>query len=394
MSRSSRRYKSTLANNGGAVPGCDPMRMPRARVLVFCLLGVLTLAVVLGLYLANDPNISRFNRAPFADLIKDKFSHKPSKSSPAQVRRLASQVDGARLWETYLRPILVERLPGSKGSQVVRQHITSTFYSLTAGWTVEMDSFSSPKTPRGQVTFSNIIATLDPSAPRRLLLTCHYDSKALPPDPRAPYKVFLGASDSAVPCAMILELATALDEQLRILKQQGPAVTLQLVFFDGEESFEEWTDTDSLYGSRHLAERMARTPHPSGSTHTTQLQAVDLFVLLDLLGAPDPLIVNHFDNTARWFDRLISAEKRLHKQGLLISHPSEQAYFRKDVYFGPVQDDHIPFLNNGVPVLHIIATPFPSFWHTLDDTEENMHRPTVENLTRILAVFLAEYLGF
>lgn len=48
----------------------------------------------------------------------------------------------------------------------------------------------------------------------------------------------------------------------------------------------------------------------------------------------------------------------------------------------------------GVPVLHVIATPFPQFWHTLDDTEENMHRPTAVNLTKILAVFLAEYLGF
>ena len=48
----------------------------------------------------------------------------------------------------------------------------------------------------------------------------------------------------------------------------------------------------------------------------------------------------------------------------------------------------------GVPVLHVIATPFPQFWHTLDDTEENMHRPTVVNLTKIIAVFLAEYLGF
>lgn len=47
----------------------------------------------------------------------------------------------------------------------------------------------------------------------------------------------------------------------------------------------------------------------------------------------------------------------------------------------------------GVPVLHVIATPFPPFWHTLDDTEENMHRPTAVNLTKILAVFLAEYLG-
>lgn len=51
-------------------------------------------------------------------------------------------------------------------------------------------------------------------------------------------------------------------------------MTLQLVFFDGEEAFEEWTDTDSLYGSRHLAELMARTPHPSGATKTSLLQAV------------------------------------------------------------------------------------------------------------------------
>lgn len=38
-----------------------------------------------------------------------------------------------------------------------------------------------------------------------------------------------------------------------------------------------------------------------------RLHSQDLFVLLDLLGGPDPLIANHFDNTARWFDRLISA---------------------------------------------------------------------------------------
>lgn len=46
----------------------------------------------------------------------------------------------------------------------------------------------------------------------------------------------------------------------------------------------------------------------------------------------------------------------------------------------------------GVPVLHLISTPFPPFWHTLQDTEENMHQPTIENLTKILAIFLAEYL--
>lgn len=393
MSRHSRRYKSPQQGNGSAsVPGCDRVWKPRARVLLLCLLGVLVLAMVLGVYLSNDTEGNSVNRFQEPNWIRDRLAHKPTKCSTAQIQHLAAQVNGKRLMETYLRPILIERLPGTPGSLSVRQHITATLSSLSAGWDIDLDSFQSP-TPRGRVTFTNIIATLDPGAPRRLLLACHYDSKSLPSDPRTPHKVFLGASDSAVPCAMILELVTLLDAQLKTFKQQKLPLTLELVFFDGEESFEEWTDTDSLYGSRHLAERMATLAHPPGATHTTMLQAVDLFVLLDLLGGPDPLILNHFDNTARWFDRLITAEKRLHRLGLLASHPSEQTYFRKDVYFGPVQDDHIPFFHRGVPVLHIIATPFPQFWHTLDDTEENMHRPTIENLTKILAIFLTEYLG-
>lgn len=393
MSRHSRRFKTLQQGNGSAsAPGCDRALMPRARGLLLCLIGVLVLAMVLGIYLSSDTEGRSQNRFQEADWTRDRLTHKPTKCSTKQIQHLASQVNGKRLWETYLRPILIERLPGTPGSLVVQQHVTSTLSSLSAGWNIDLDSFQS-NTPRGQVTFTNIVATLDPLAPRRLLLACHYDSKLLPSDPRAPNKVFLGASDSAVPCAMMLELATLLDAQLQTFKQQKLPVTLQLVFFDGEESFEEWTDSDSLYGSRHLAELMSNTAHPPRATHTTMLQAVDLFVLLDLLGGPSPLIVNHFDNTARWFDRLITAEKRLHRLGLLTSHPSEQTYFRKDVYLGPVLDDHIPFLHRGVPVLHIIATPFPQFWHTLDDTEENMHRPTVENLTKILAIFVTEYLG-
>ncbi|XP_026868557.2 glutaminyl-peptide cyclotransferase-like a [Electrophorus electricus] len=390
MSKSSRRYKALQGSNGNAASGCARTRVARARVLLFCLCCVLSLALILGWYLSGETaGVDLRTRA--ADLLKDKVSHKPRKCSTAQVRRLASQVDRTRLWESQLRPMLVERVPGTAGSQAVRRHITSQLRSLSAGWTVEEDSFESA-TPKGTVVFSNVLAVLDPTAPRRLLLACHHDSKIIPRDPKEPQRAFVGASDSAVPCAMLLELASALDTQLRALKQQRSVITLQLIFFDGEEAFEEWTDKDSLYGSRHLAELMSHTPHPPGSTHTTQLHAVDLFVLLDLLGGPEPLIVSHFDNTARWFDLLVAAEARLHRQGLLSSHPSEQSYFRKDFYLGPVQDDHIPFLHRGVPVLHIIPTPFPSFWHTLKDTEESMHRPTVENLTKILAIFLTEYL--
>ncbi|KAM6970462.1 glutaminyl-peptide cyclotransferase-like protein [Aplochiton taeniatus] len=170
-------------------------------------------------------------------------------------------------------------------------------------------------------------------------------------------------------------------------------VTLQLVFFDGEEAIDERMPSDSLYGSRHLADQMSRIAHPPGAEETTLLDALDLFVLLDLIGAPNPTFVNHFDKTLRWFDRLVSAEIKLHNLGLLASHPGEQSYFRKDISHGPVEDDHIPFLQKGVPVLHMIATPFPSFWHTMEDTVKNIHYQTIENLTKVLVVFLAEYLG-
>ena len=86
---------------------------------------------------------------------------------------------------------------------------------LEAGWVVEEDAFQS-HTLYGYRTFSNIIGTLNPLAKRHLVLACHYDSKYFPP--QFDGEVFVGATDSAVPCAMMLELARALDRQLHSLK--------------------------------------------------------------------------------------------------------------------------------------------------------------------------------
>ncbi|XP_051959680.1 glutaminyl-peptide cyclotransferase [Xyrauchen texanus] len=386
------RYKAAILRLSCSVWRCDqPWTMCRVRLLLLCLCVLVAMTLTLAISLSNHQttDYDLLPRPP--NLFKDKLNHQPGRPTVAQVKRLISQVNWARLWYSHLQPILTERQPGSRGSRTVRKHIFSLLDSLSADWSVEVDSFIS-ETPHGPVSFSNVLAVLDPMAPRRLLLACHYDSKSIPADPSEPKKVFVGAIDSAVPCAMMLELVTALDPHLKKHKQLMSQVTLQLVFFDGGEAFEQWSPSDSLYGSRHLADHMSRIPHPPGSEHTTLLNAVDLLVLLDLIGAPDPMIVNHFDNTARWFDRLIAAEKRLHHLGLLTSHSNEQSYFRKDVNMGPVEDDHLPFLDRGVPVLHIIATPFPFFLHTMEDTADKIHSHTVENLTKVLVVFLAEYL--
>lgn len=159
--------------------------------------------------------------------------------------------DTQRFNET-LSHILVPRVVGTEGHRNVRQYIQKRLTDL--GWHMETDSFEADTPaagPHGRLTFENIIATLDPQAERYLVLACHYDSKHF-----VEFE-FLGASDSAVPCAMLIDLAHSLGGLLANGKrsQIGGGLSLQLVFFDGEEAFVEWSDEDSLYGSKHLAER-------------------------------------------------------------------------------------------------------------------------------------------
>uniref|UniRef100_A0A8D0C220 Glutaminyl-peptide cyclotransferase n=1 Tax=Salvator merianae TaxID=96440 RepID=A0A8D0C220_SALMN len=329
-----------------------------------------------------------------ADWTQEKYSHLPTILNATSIQQVAMHTNVNEMWQNDLNPILIERYPGSPGSYAVRQHIKHRLQGLQAGWVVEEDTFQS-HTPYGYRTFSNIISTLNPLAKRHLVVACHYDSKYFPP--QLDGEVFVGATDSAVPCAMMLELARSLDRQLHALKQNKfgsrPDLSLQLIFFDGEEAFVRWSPSDSLYGSRHLAQKMASTPHPPAATNTNQIQGIDLFVLLDLIGARNPTFPIYFLNTARWFERLEAIEQRLHELGLLDNYSSQRRYFRGNLRRHPVEDDHIPFLRRGVPILHLIPSPFPRVWHTMEDNEENLDKPTVDNLNKILQVFVLEYLN-
>ncbi|XP_064557624.1 glutaminyl-peptide cyclotransferase-like protein isoform X2 [Zonotrichia leucophrys gambelii] len=273
--------------------------------------------------------------------------------SERALRTLLAQLDPARLWGSLLRPLLHERVPGGPGSRAARQHILSHLRSLRTRWHLELDTFAAA-TPRGQVTFSSVVATAAPVGARRLALACHYDTKVLSPGHGSPGDTpghgspghrspghrspepFVGATDAAVPCALLLELASALDAHLSARAEQS------------------------------------------------------LLVLLDLLGAPGPAIHSHFPQSHHWFLRLHGIERRLRHLGFLQSPPPP--FFRLGPAPGPVEDDHVPFLRRGVPVLHVIPTPFPRVWHTLGDTEDNLHPPTVHDLAKVLLLFVAEFL--
>lgn len=59
---------------------------------------------------------------------------------------------------------------------------------------------------------------------------------------------------------------------------------------------------------------------------------------------------------------------------------------------GMVEDDHIPFMRRGVPILHVISSPFPSVWHTINDDGAHLDMPTVRDWARIVTAFTLEWL--
>ncbi|KAM9354888.1 glutaminyl-peptide cyclotransferase [Pholidichthys leucotaenia] len=324
----------------------------------------------------------------FCRTLGTTLQHRAITLTEEEIRSVLSHTDLDKMWDRDLKPLLVVRYPGSAGSQAVQEHIRTVLGSLAAGWEVTEDTFVD-QTPYGPLPFNNLIATLNPAAKRRLVLACHYDSKYYPPQWG---QEFHGATDSAVPCAMMLELVRALDQELNNHKRSNPNLTLQLLFFDGEEALFQWSNHDSLYGSRHLAQKMESTPHPPGASDTNELQAIDLFVLLDLIGGPGPRFGNYFSNTKSWLSRLQNIEKRLHSMNQQVEHPNSVQYFWPDHSLRPIEDDHLPFQSRGVRILHLVPSPFPSVWHTFHDNEQNLDRSSIYNLNKILQVFVLEYL--
>ena len=308
-----------------------------------------------------------------------------------------------------LSPILVPRVPGTPGSAEVLNHFVSFFRNSLPDWTIEFQN-STSKTPTsgdGEVPFVNFIATRDPPWTRpgnvaRLTLVAHYDSLSIPAG-------FIGATDSAAPCAMIMHAVKAIDAALasKWTRMQTNGLDLdfeeergiQVLFLDGEEAFQAWTSTDSIYGARSLAEEWDQKMHPPMSVYKSYLESIELFVLLDLLGSGEDKSIPSWQHSSHWsYVKMAEMEQRLRKLKLFKSDsrrtwlPDKDKKESSNFQSYVMQDDHLPFIARGVPVLHLIPASFPSVWHTAKDDGEHLDIPTVEDWAMLTAAFAAEYM--
>lgn len=318
-----------------------------------------------------------------------------------------------------LAPILIPRVPGTPGSLKVLQHFVDFFNTSLPNWRLEFQNstWTTPATANRLVPFVNLIATRDPPWTNpgevgRLALVAHYDSLMKP-------EGFIGATDSAAPCAMLLHAARSIDAALTSkwadMEAQGLHESMeaekgiQIILLDGEEAFVSWSDTDSLYGARSLAATWEATIHPALSTYHDAISSISLFVLLDLLGSTSPRIPSYFKTTHWAYKAMANLEVRLRQLKQFKSspnHPSnslpqpvneplflpEAGKLDGDFRVPYIGDDHVPFMARGVEVLHLIPTPFPRVWHRMEDDGEHLDINTVEDWAKLVSAFAAEWL--
>ncbi|HWY51981.1 MAG TPA: M28 family peptidase [Chthoniobacterales bacterium] len=248
------------------------------------------------------------------------------------------------------------RTPESEAIVKSRAYIKQELKS--SGWSVTEQAFTD-NTPRGQVRFVNLIARFGTAtkATDLFLLCSHYDTKTFDA-----FR-FVGANDGGSSNGLLLELARVLAKQPRLAER------IELVFFDGEEAFENFSNTDGIYGSRHFAGKLA------------QNGMAKLFrggILFDMIGDRSLRVTippNSPPNSAR--DIFASAEA--------LNVRNYFTYFDQDI-----TDDHTPLNAVGIPVIDLIDFRF-SYWHTADDTIDKLSPQSLQVVGSVALYYLSQF---
>jgi glutaminyl-peptide cyclotransferase len=274
-------------------------------------------------------------------------SNTPVAASPAPATAAASpsavgpalRIDPAKAWQ-YTKEIVAigPRWDGSQGQKKMGEYI----HSRLKNDQVEEDPFVAD-TPEGKFNMRNIVAKFPGTKDGIIVLGSHIDTN---------YPLrntnFVGANDGASTTGLLLAIA----DQLRGKKLEGYSVWL--AFLDGEEAIKSWSDTDSLYGSRHLAQKWQQ----DGTA-----KKIKAFILADMIGDADLDILREMNSTPWLEDVVLQAATRL----------GYQSYFFAET--NTIEDDHLPFARIGVPVADLIDMTYGynnSYHHTTEDTLDKL----------------------
>jgi Zn-dependent M28 family amino/carboxypeptidase len=213
---------------------------------------------------------------------------------------------------------------------------------------IEDDVFTAD-TVEGKFPVRNIIAKFPGKKDGIIAILGHYDTN---------YPLrnigYVGANDGGSSTAILLEFAKQFEGKTR------DGYSVWLIWTDGEEAVKTWTATDSLYGTRHLAEKWAKDG--------TQ-KKIKALMVLDMIGDADLDIQRDTNSTPWLLDLIYQAAQRYGYQ----SHFYELQ--------GPMEDDHLPFVQRGVPSADVIDLDYGynnAYHHTTQDTMDKLSPKSLE----------------
>src|SRR5437762_6675103 len=248
------------------------------------------------------------------------------------------------------------RPAGSKALEQSRDYIDDQL--RRSGWQVTRQAFSDD-TPRGKMQLVNLIAQFPghgKAASPLFLLCSHYDTKIFDAIQ------FVGANDGGSSTGLLLEVARLIGQYPNL------ASKIELVFFDGEEAFERFSDTDGLYGSRYFARQLQ-------NGGAKQFRGGLLF---DMVGDRALGITLPADSPAEIARNLFSAAEALKLRN----------YF---TYLGrELIDDHVPLNAIGIATADIIDFEY-HWWHRADDTIDKVSAERLRSVGSVALYHLSEF---
>ena len=177
----------------------------------------------------------------------------------------------------------------------------------------------------------NVIGSVPGRTPGRVVVVgAHYDTKDAPG--------FVGANDGASGTAILVQLA-------RTLRPRRLGPTVVFIAFDGEES-----------PARAPDERFEDLGLRGSKVAARAFRDARAMILLDFVGERGLRIPREALSDRRLWRRLRAAARRV---GVAPVFPAASQ--------GPILDDHLPFVRQGVPSIDLIDFDFRCFHRTCDD---------------------------
>ena len=271
------------------------------------------------------------------------------------------EVDGARAHARVVRQVEAgPRIPGTPGHEAVRAWLVAELERL--GARVEqhqvVDSTLGPP-----LALTNVIGRYGPESGPRILLLAHWDTRPWcdqDPDSSFHDDPVPGANDAGSGVAVLFEVA-------ELMSRRAPRVGVDLVFLDGEDQGRATRPEEFSLGARAYVARLVSRPD--------ERAAIRGVVLFDMVGDKDLGI----------HPEVQAAERAANLVAIVLegARATGASQFHATPRF-EVTDDHIPFLQAGIPAVDVIDFDYPA-WHTHRDTPDQVSPESLAEVSRVAA---------